>query len=252
MRAVNLIPADQRSGQSVGAGRSGGAAYAIIGLVAGLAVMALLYGIARHDVSSRRTEVASLQARAAQAQAAAGRLAPYTNFIAMREARGQAVAALVDSRFDWAHAMHEFGRVLPITASLSSLDGQVGASTGSGSSSSSSSSRSASSSGSSSSAASSVSSTTPPGSVPSFTVAGCAVSQQAVAQTLVRLRLIEGVSEVNLQSSTKTSGSGSSGGGGCPNGSAAWSATVTFQAMPTPTASAATTTVANTTTQKGS
>ena len=53
MRAVNLIPAEQRGGASVGAGRSQGAAYAVLGLVAGLAVMVVLYGIARHQVTSR-------------------------------------------------------------------------------------------------------------------------------------------------------------------------------------------------------
>ena len=46
-------------------------------------------------------------------------------------------------------------------------------------------------------------SATPPGSVPTFTLTGCATSQTAVAQTLERLRLIDGVSEVTLQSSTK-------------------------------------------------
>lgn len=230
MRAVNLIPADQRSGQSVGAGRSGGAAYAVIALVAGLAVMALLYGISRHDISTSQAEVASLQARAAQAQSAASRLAPYTNFVAMREARTQAVAQLVDSRFDWSHAMQEFGRVLPITASLTSLDGTVGSATGTSARSSSSSSSPPAAAG--AAAASNVSSATPPGSVPTFTVAGCATSQQAVAQTLVRLRLIDGVKEVNLQSSTKTASGGGAGGAGCASGTAAWSATVVFQPMP--------------------
>ena len=43
----------------------------------------------------------------------------------------------------------------------------------------------------------------PAGSVPTFTLAGCATSQTEVAQTLDRLRLIDGVSEVTLQSSTQ-------------------------------------------------
>ena len=37
----------------------------------------------------------------------------------MREQRAQAVDALIDSRFDWAHVFHEFGRVLPSQASRS-------------------------------------------------------------------------------------------------------------------------------------
>ncbi len=77
---------------------------------------------------------------------------------------------LVDSRFDWAHVLHEFGRVLPAQASISSLSGTVGstrrgrelelrqlqppprAPT--------------------------VTSATPPGSVPTFTLTGCATSQR--------------------------------------------------------------------------
>jgi hypothetical protein len=47
-------------------------------------------------------------------------------------------------------------------------------------------------------------------------LSGCATSQSEVALTLNRLRLIDGVSEVTLQSSTKESGSGgSAGSGGC-------------------------------------
>jgi hypothetical protein len=118
MRAVNLIPADQRSGQPVGAGRSQGAAYAVLALIAGLAIMAYSYGGAKHRISSGRAQVASLTAEAQRAQAAAERLAPYTSFIALREQRTQAVKTLMGSRFDWAHVLHEFGRVLPAQASI--------------------------------------------------------------------------------------------------------------------------------------
>ena len=137
MRAVNLIPAEQRSGQPVGAGRSQGGAYAVLVLIAGLAVMAYAYGSADHKIASSRTQAASIAAQARQAQEAAERLAPYTSFIALREQRTQAVKALVDSRFDWAHVLHEFGRVLPAQASITSLSGSVGSGTGSTSTSSS-------------------------------------------------------------------------------------------------------------------
>ncbi len=74
-----------------------------------------------------RTQAAALTAQAQQAQAAAEQLAPYTSFIALREQRMQAVDALVDSRFDWAHAFHEFGRVLPAQAlDLLAARGTVG------------------------------------------------------------------------------------------------------------------------------
>ena len=126
MKAVNLIPSDERRGATV-VGRSQGAAYGVVGLIAGLAILALMWGVAHHQTSSRRAEAASLSAQTARAQESASKLTPYTSFISMREQREQAVSQLVDSRFDWAHAFHELGRVLPIEASISSLEGTIGA-----------------------------------------------------------------------------------------------------------------------------
>jgi Tfp pilus assembly protein PilN len=229
MRAVNLIPSEQRSGQPVGAGRSQGAAYAVLALIAGVALMAYLYGQAKHQVSSRRAQAATLTAEAQQAQAAAERLAPYTSFIALREQRVQAVDSLVNGRFDWAHVMHEFGRVLPAQTSIVSLSGSIG---GAGSSS---------------------ASATSAGGVPTFALSGCATSQPAVALTLERLHLIDGVSEVTLQASTagtsntasssSSSSSSSGGAGGCTGSDASFSATIAFDPLSgAPAASGATST----------
>jgi hypothetical protein len=241
VRAVNLVPAEQRSGQSVGAGRSQGAAYAVLALIAGLAVMAYSYGSAKHQIDSQQSQVASLNARAQQAQTAAERLAPYTSFVAQRESRVQAVQSLIDSRFDWAHVFHEFGRVLPAGVSISSLAGSVGGSATPGSTSATPAPAAGAASGA---GASSSSGATPPGSVPSFTISGCAVNQPTVALTLQRLRLIDGVSEVALQSSSgsgSSSGSASSAGGGesCPAGGPTFSAVITFDPLPSTAAVAA-------------
>lgn len=268
MRAVNLIPADQRSGGSLGAGRSGGAAYAILGTFAGVALMALLYGIAHHEYNSRQKEAVTLSAKAQAAQAQVGALTPYTSFVAMRKQRAAAVEELVNSRFDWAHNLHELARVLPTNASISSLSGAIGGTGGSasapapapGSTSAGSTSGSGSSSGagttgssgSSSTPASSagastttgagvtpaagvaVTSATPAGSVPTFTIQGCAESQAVVAKTIDRLRLIDGVASVTLQSSTASSlaTGGGAGSGQCPSHNPAYQLQVIFQALP--------------------
>jgi hypothetical protein len=248
MRAVNLIPAEQRSGQPVGAGRSQGGAYAVLVVVGGMALMAYLYGEARHEVSSRTAQAASLKAQAHQTQAAAERLAPYTSFIAMREQRTQAVQSLLDSRFDWAHVLHEFGRVLPPETSISSLDGTVGSEAGSSAHTASTATPSTATPSTGSAAAastdSSVASATPSGSVPTFTLAGCAINQPSVAVTLERLHLIDGVQEVTLQSSVAGSSgsSGASAGSGvCPGHDVSFNATVTFAPLPSTTAVAAAT-----------
>jgi len=255
MRAVNLIPSESRSGPTPGAGRSGGGAYAVLAILGGLAILALLYGIAHHQVSSRRAQAASLTARAQSAQAEVAQLAPYTSFAALRQQRLQAVSDLVDARFDWAHAFHELGRVLPRDAAIASLEGTVGptstsaASTPSSSGGSSSSTASAAS-GAAGAAGVTATSATPPGSVPTFNLSGCATSQQEVALTLQRLRLIDGVSGVALQSSTKPGGgaASSSAAGKCEGNDAAFVVQITFDPLPSSSTISST---AKLTSQKG-
>ncbi|HLL92505.1 MAG TPA: hypothetical protein VK252_06150 [Solirubrobacteraceae bacterium] len=241
MKAVNLIPSEQRGGASVGTGRSEGAVFAVIALLLGVAVLGVLYGKASHKISASNGEVASLTAQAQQAQAQASQLAPFASFVSLREQRMQAVTQLVDSRFDWAHVFHEFGRVLPPEASISSLTGTVG----SAATTSATTSKAGASASASASASAAVASSTPAGSVPTFTIAGCATSQAAVALTLERLRLIDGVSNVSLQSSTATVSGGGSGtgsgaatvSGGCPASDPVFNIQITFEALPQPSAS---------------
>jgi Tfp pilus assembly protein PilN len=230
MRAVNLVPLDQRGGSGPAAGRSEGGAYAFLVLLAGVAGLALLYGTARHEISSRQAKAATLVAETQQAQAEAAQLAPYTSFLTMREQRVQAVSELAQSRFDWAYAFHELGRVLPKDASILSLTGAVGSSEGSSSSSG-------------ATASATVTSATPPGSVPTFSLSGCATSQAEVAQTLNRLRLMNGVSSVTLQSSTKASGNTGGGGGSssCLGTDPAFNVTIDFDPLPAVTAPTAAT-----------
>lgn len=217
MRAVNLIPSEQRGGGTVGA-RSGGAVFLVLGLLAGLVVLAFLYGTSRHELQSRRAEVATLSARAAQVQAQAAQLAPYASFMALREQRLHSITQLIGGRFDWSNAMGELSRVLPSKVSLSTMTGTIGGSEGANTKASPAS-------------AGTVSSATPPGVTPTVTLGGCAASQSIVAQMLVRLRLISGVSSVALQSSTKPGGGGG-GGGGASGGASSTSSASTGPCTP--------------------
>lgn len=231
MRAVNLIPSEQRSGGTVGA-RSQGAAFAVLALLAGIAVLVFMYGSAHHQVSNRHAEAAALTAQAQELQSQASRLASYTSFVAMREQRLQTIATLVGSRFDWASAMGELSRVLPRFVSLSSLQGTVGSTTGA-TGAKAPSSVTATTTSTTGAASAAVSSATPPGTVPTFTLSGCATSQAAVADMLVRLRLINGVSDATLLSSTASTGGGG-GSGSCAAGDPLFSVQVSFEALPTP------------------
>ncbi len=239
MKAVNLIPVEQRERTSGYANRSGGVAYVLLGLLVCVALLALLYGVARHDAAGKEAEVAHYRSEAQRVQAQVTRLSPYKSFVSLREGREKNVRELVNSRFDWAHALSEFTRVLPLGVSISTLEGCVvqpspsgGESSGCSGNSSSSASKSASAGG--------VSSATPAGSVPHFTLAGCALSQSLVSHVLTDLRLMDGAKEVELASAQKSSssGGGSSSSGSCGAGDVSFSVKVTFEPLPTPPASA--------------
>ncbi len=232
MKAVNLIPGEQRQGAggiSDLTGRSGGAALIVLGVIVGLAVMIAMYGSAHHSISSQDGEVAQIKAETSVVETRTGRLTPYTNFVTMADQRTETVAQLVQARFDWSHALHELGRVLPQGTSLSALHGTVGAGgTTAGAATTTT-----------AAAGATPASSTPPGSTPVFTLTGCATSQTVVAQALQRLRLMDGASEVQLQSSTKaeTGGaSGASGGsgatGGCSGSDPNFTTQVTFVGLP--------------------
>jgi Tfp pilus assembly protein PilN len=225
MKAVNLIPGDQRPGAGGIAGRSGGGALIVLAMLAALAVLAFVYGKSKHDIFTSRGELATANAELAADRAQAGRLAPYTTFIASANQRAQEVSQLIASRFDWSHAFSDLGRVLPRTATLTTLSGTVGAGGPAASSGP-------------QTGATSATSATPPGTSPTFALTGCATSQSQVAVTLQRLRLMDGVTEVTLQASTKSGGAGAAAGGSSgssgscgPNG-AAFSAQVSFQPLP--------------------
>jgi len=242
MRAVNLIPGEQgRSSVSL-TGRSGGAALIVLGMIVGIAALALLYGRADRQIAKQSGEVARIEAQTAELRARAGRLTPYTSFVSMAEQRTKTVAELVQARFDWSHALRELGRVLPSGASIVSLTGTVGSgAAGSGQT------------ASAAAAGAAPSSSTPPGSTPGLSLSGCATSQSVVAQTLQRLKLIDGVQEVHLANSTKSAPAGSvsssSVSGGCGAGHATFAVTVTFAPLPStplPDVSKATTTASAT------
>jgi len=221
VKAVNLIPQEQRVHTSGVANRSQGVAHIVLGLFAGIALLAVIYGSAAHQVSSKESEATRLEAEAQSTQQAASGLAQYKTFLALRESREQAIVGLINQRFDWANSISELGRVLPPGSTVTTLQGAVGSTGPSGATP-------AKSTG-------TVASATPSGTVPNVTISGCAASQSTVALILNRLRLMDGVSSVELHSSSKSGASGGGGAGGtaaCPTGDPTYSATVSFEPLP--------------------
>lgn len=206
MNAVNLIPEEQRRGPSAGPGRSGAGVYVLLGSLAVIVIAAAAYVLSTNAISERRGELAKTRLEATAATAEASVLKPYADFASLADTRIQTVKSLADSRFDWEKVMRDLSRAMPRTAWLSNFTGTVspdvtleaaGANSG-------------------------LRASLP---VPAVVLAGCADSQDQVAHMMARMRLIDGVTRVSLDSSTKADvakdsegaapSGGDTGGGGC-------------------------------------
>ncbi len=227
MRAVNLIPAEERRGAGGAAGRSGGAVHVLLGLLAAIVLITGLTAMSKRSATEQRGRAASLEAQAVAAEAQATSLASYTQFAGLRAARSQTVTSLAASRFDWAHALKELARVIPSNVSLTGLQGTVAPGVSLKSS-----------------AGGSTGSLRAALPAPAIELSGCTGDQDSVARMLTRMRLVDGVSRVALQSSTKASAGTGTCTGRDPARSPAFALVVFFDqatgGVPTTTRPAAT------------
>jgi Tfp pilus assembly protein PilN len=210
MRPVNLLPPRYRRARATG--ERSGIGYAVIGTLAVLLVMLLVYVLTNNSINDANDKTAKATAEQQVAQARVGQLQAYGNFAALKQAREQAVEGVALVRFDYERLMRETALVLPHDAYLTSFAAGGGG-------------------GSSSAPTAGVSATGP-----AVTVAGCAPSHQGVATTIVRLRKLHDVVSVDLGSSTKQSSSAAGTTSACPT---SFTATLAFQAETAPTAPAA-------------
>lgn len=226
MKAVNLIPADERRSSGAGAGIG---SYVLLALLALVVVGGAAFTLVNRDIKDKRKELASVQQRVQAAQNEAEALKAYTAFTAVRQQRSETVRSLATSRFDWAHALREVARTMPKDTWLTSMRATV------------------------------TPTTTVEGGVadplraavqsPAIEIVGCTTSQDKVAGVISSLRRADGVQRISLSSTERldaTAGAGAGGGqsGDCRNGNARFpkfSMTLFYNA-PTPTASQGTTT----------
>jgi Tfp pilus assembly protein PilN len=208
MRAVNLIPTEDRRGAGGAAGRSGGGVYVLLGALALLVVMAGAYVLTGKSLDDKKSELTRVTHEAEQAEARSNALANYTRFASIRTKRVQTVSQLAASRFDWSHALHEVARVLPTNAWLTQLAGTTSPTVNIG-------------------GGNPLRGALP---VPALEIHGCTTSQASVARMMARMRLIDGVQRVSLsasdkgakqvrQSGTTSSAPATSGGDDCRGGS---------------------------------
>jgi Tfp pilus assembly protein PilN len=188
VRPVNLIPKEQqRRGSGVTAGRTGLGPYIVLGCL-GLAVIGVAAVVlTSNNVNEKKDEVAKLEGDTAAAKAAADSLRPYGSFAQVKQARIDTVNSLVDTSFNWERVLRSLSRTIPSNVWLTSFTGTVSPDVkvegeGGGA------------------AATSRGKTR----APAVALGGCTYSHSAVARMMVRMRNIDNVSEVLLQSSEKS------------------------------------------------
>ena len=183
MKPVNLVPQDQR--RRVASDGDGKSAPIVLGVLATLLVLVVVYVLTSNSVTDRKGEAATASAEADRLEARAGQQATYTDFAQIAVTRTQSVAGVDAKRFDWERFMRELGRVMPEGSWLQSADASVTGDPTSGGSS------------------------TPPADpsaavevAPAANLVGCTPDQDDVARMMVRLRQLYRVDDVLLNESS--------------------------------------------------
>jgi hypothetical protein len=214
MNAVNLLPAKHRPRTPTG-GQSG-SSYAVIGVLGALCVMVLLFVLTVNGINTSKESVAKTKVETAQAKKQAEQLTPYGNFIQVKEQRVSSVKQLATGRIDWERLTRGLAHVLPEDVWLMQADATSKGGSASGGSQSAAPSAPAQGGGAGGASAPGADPAAAGGG-PSMTLVGCAGSHSSVAVTLVRLRHLPAVEDVQLAVVQKPDApAGGQEGGGAP------------------------------------
>jgi Tfp pilus assembly protein PilN len=188
MKAVNLIPGDQR--RATPSGNAPGGAYAVLGVLAVLLVMAVAYVMTSNSVNDRQSKAAQARQEADAAESQSKQLGAFTDFASIKEQRLASVMAAAQTRFDWERFMRELSRVMPEDSWVHTTNASVvGDSTGG-----------------SPTGTATTSTTTLAG--PTANLVGCTPRQSEVARMMVRLEQMYRVTDVSLNESAQESAGG--------------------------------------------
>ena len=225
MRAVNLLPEGDRvrGPAAVPAGSS----RLVLGVLGALVLAVLVLVLSQNQITNHKAEIASASQEQKRAEQRAAQLGSFGEFSQIKKARVTSISTLAESRFDYERLMRELARVLPrdtwvtevAASSTGSPDGAAPATPAP-----------APSSGAPAPAPPSTGTPAPPSSgapappspgapaaasgAPTVKIVGCAKTQSKVAETMVRLRNLHRVEDVELTDSTrppKASASGATG-----------------------------------------
>jgi Tfp pilus assembly protein PilN len=195
MKAVNLIPSEQRRAQGTGA--KPGSSYIVIGVLVTLLAMVAGYVLTSNKVTQNKNDAAAAKAEADSLEAEVAQRGSFTNFSQIKETRLASVSGVAETRFDWERLLRELSRVMPSGSWLQTTDASV---TGE--------------------VAGAEAATPAAGTAvvpqPKVNLVGCTPDQSDVAGMMVRLRQLHRVSDVELnQSSTELGAAGDAGVDSC-------------------------------------
>ena len=181
MKAVNLIPAELRRGDTSG-GHSGGVVYVVLAALAVLVVLTAAWAGLGKQINDRKAQAVELKAEADVVEARAGKLAHYESAAADAKTRVEKVRTLATSRFDWPHTFREVSRLMPKEAWVQTMVGTIGTNV-------------------------SVEGGGNPlrtsENAPALELEGCTARQDSVAKLMAQLRAMDGVTRVMLSASEK-------------------------------------------------
>src|SRR4051812_33951025 len=166
MKAINLVPREQRRSfgalQGLGLGTS-----ALFGALSLALVVVAAYVVLANGVTSKKDQLAQVNAEQAAATRQVAQLKPYADLEQLRTSLLERVRSVAGSRYDWPGTLARIARAFPANASLDSLDGSAADGT----------------------------------TGPSIALTGCTPSHDSVAGLIDRLRAVQGVAGVALKSS---------------------------------------------------
>ncbi|MBA3298720.1 MAG: hypothetical protein H0U24_01435 [Thermoleophilaceae bacterium] len=205
MRPVNLLPEQHRARAS--SGKAGGA-YVVLGVLAALVVMLMVYALSANQVNSRKTDEAKVAQEAQRLEAQTASLNHFGDFAQVKQARLTSVRELAGGRFDWERFMRELSLVLPRGSWIKDVDASA---TGV--------------------AAASGPAAGQPSGQPSAKLTGCTPKQSETARLMVRLRRMHRVDDVALKESAQEAAGGAATLANCGK-LYAFDLTVSFLAAP--------------------
>ena len=189
MKAVNLIPTEQRRVQATGS--QSGSAYVLLAALVTLLALVGAYVLTANSATDKQNKATSAKAEAARLEAQVAQQGSYTNFAEIKKTRLASVISVADSRFDWERLMRELSRTMPADSWLQSADASVSGDVGE---------------------ATTSSTGAPVAATPKANLVGCTPDQQDVARMMVRMRQIHRVTDVQLNNSSTDLGDQSEAG----------------------------------------